>query len=419
MNSENTTYEQHTAVARKHLRLILIILLAVALILGSVFCYVACMYNQTDLSLILKNEDAFHVVDGFLFPKADDYTTSGNYVASYNLNTGDLYEYPVETFDLSDYGLEGYYHYFRHLPPASDLNASDEAPVSEYKGRIVSANYWELPLSRANTDKKFVCVDADGQKFLLDTTRKTAAPLFADSTAEGVDPYGGCITAFSHNGVFAIGKKGGALVIYVRDSADSFAIGTVHEVDFSEHGILLSTEFVSESYVLVTCTDAKTQELSYFICDARTGEVADAPLPENAKNYDQTALHHFAPLWEEDGEFDTEIETFRYASVFNGKVYEHALPVKVAQNRFPCREISPRGDYAFFSYLDRESGEEVQFFSKAGGRQFSVQSLYGEILDTGDKIEDGRVYFLSENIVLANVTRSDHSNYSIVFKICF
>ncbi|MBQ2730704.1 MAG: hypothetical protein IJF24_01630, partial [Clostridia bacterium] len=58
-------------------------------------------------------------------------------------------------------------------------------------------------------------------------------------------------------------------------------------------------------------------------------------------------------------------------------------------------------------------------FSKAGGRQFSSDLLYEEILDEGDTIEHERIEFLTENIVLCSITRKDGTNYSIIFKICF
>ncbi|MBQ2253179.1 MAG: hypothetical protein II328_04260 [Clostridia bacterium] len=417
---EQTTYDEHKKKASRSALILTLSLFLVVLILGSLFLYVACSYNATDAAFILKDEDVFSEADGFLFPRGDDYVTEGNYVATYNLNTGDLTKFPVESFDLSRVGLTGTYRYFRHVPPISDLTASDEETTAT-KGRIVSAYFGDVALSRANTENVFVCKDEDGKKWRVDTVKSKSAPLFEGSTADGVDVYGTNIQQFSHNGLYAVGQNKGELLIYIRESEASFAVTKVVRVDLSPYGTLDGYDFASESYLRLAFynpeleTFPENEILSYYLCDVRTGEVVPCPKVEGAQNTVQFQYGQYAPVTV--GEEKEEV-FYRYADVLRGKVFSHKLPFDANGFTYPCA-ISQYGEYAAIRHSENVEEKATVLFSKAGGRQFTSEFFYEEILDEGDTIEHDRIEFLTENIVLAAVTRSDGTNYSIIFKICF
>lgn len=417
---EQTTYDEHKKKASRSALILTLSLFLVVLILGSLFLYVACNYNATDASLIRTEEDVFSVVDGFLFPRGDDYVTVGDYVATYNLNTGDLTKFPVESFDLSRVGLSGTYRYFRHVPPISDLTASDEE-TTVTKGRIVSAYFGDVALSRANTENVFVCKDEDGKKWRVDTVKSKSAPLFEGSAADGVDVYGTNIRQFSHNGLYAVGQDKGELLIYIRESEASFAVTKVVRVDLSPYGTLDGYDFASESYLRLAFyhpeleTFPENEILSYYLCDVRTGEVVPCPKVEGAQNTVQIQYGQYAPVTVDEEEKEV---FYRYADMLRGKVFSHKLPFDANDFTYPCA-ISQYGEYAAIYHSENVEEKATVLFSKAGGRQFSSDLLYEEILDEGDTIEHERIEFLTENIVLCSITRKDGTNYSIIFKICF
>ncbi len=406
MNPEDVTYEDHAKAGRKNLKIILISLICVITLLGSLFLWVACTYLSTDFSLILKEEDSFRVIDGFLFPLEDDFVTPKDYVASYNLNTGKIRKYEIQTLDLGDYGLYGIYHYFRYQP-------SDAEDAGQ--GRIISADWTDQALCRANTETRFVFEDENGKKHLVDTVKRASAPLFQGSI-QGVDPYGEHITQFSHNGLYAFGVDENTLIIYVRKSESTFAVGTVNKIDLTKYsGRLYSAYFVSESYLLLTFTDPETEALSDCLCDVRTGEVVECAKTEGAQNYEQVNLGNFAPVTIAEEDKPKDAFLYRYADVIRGNVFEHRLPQEI--ERAEAAEISLRGKYAYF--IAKTSDRWVDYVSKDGGRYFCVDDFYQEILAEGEELASDRIYFLAENIVLANVLGKDGNNYSMIFKICF
>lgn len=410
-----TTYEQHTKQARKRLFWILISLLLVVSILGGLFLYVACLYNATDYSFILENDDVFSVADGFLFPREDDFVTEKDYVASYNLNTGDLHKYPIETFDMARVGLEGNYSYFRYLP-----NGETEGD----QGKILPASHSALPLSRSNTETSFVFTQEDGKKFLVDTQTLSCTPIFANSTADGVDPYGTKIEEFSHNGLYAVGQEDNHLLIYIRESTKSHAIAKVIKVDLSEYGDdFFYPRFVSESYILLASesTTAGPITLTFYLCNALTGEIQACPRPDNgiygheyifSTGYGQTYL----PVTTPDDEHPEDAVLLRYANAATGSITEHKLPLDFRSAY--VNTVSPRGEYALFSNFNKEGADKL-IFSKAGGRQFSADDLMGDVLNEGEFILSNRVDFLGENIVLITIQSPDNTKRSVVLKLCF
>ncbi|MBR6530851.1 MAG: hypothetical protein IKT43_05495 [Clostridia bacterium] len=408
MDLESMTYEDHTKKARKKLVILLVSLILVVAILGSVFLYVSCTYNATDFSLIRLEEDAFYVTGGFLYPRDEGFMPKNDYVASYNLNTGKLHKYALESFDLSSVGLDGEFSYFRYQP-----DTSETAP----KGPIYAADQTLLPLCYANTDTKFVYVNEEGQKFLVDTARGTSAPLFANSTAEGVDPYGKCITQFSRNGLCAIGMDKNTLTVYIRANVTDHTIGTVHKIDLSEYGKSFDLFFVSENYIGIFAYEGG-DEFTTYICNAQTAELAKVEY-NDALNCKPEALSSspygqiYCPLDTKKEDMPSDTYLCRYVNVFTAAVTEHKLSPAVTWAA-PIA-TSPSGQYAL---INAPKAVPDLFFSKAGSRQFGCKALEDELLGEGAVLEPERVYFLADNIVLANYTQGGETK-SVIFKICF
>lgn len=409
-NFEATTYEQHKKKARRNSLILLICLVVVVLVLGGVFFYVANLYHSTDVALILEHEDRFFADSGFLFPLEDDGVTPKNYVASYNLNTGDLYEYPVKEMDLAPFGLEGVFEYFHYQPnPVEGASA----------GRILSASRDDVALSRANTETLFVYRAPDEKKYLVDTAKNTATPLFAGGVTEGVDPYGTFITDFSHNGLYAFGFDGAELVIYVRQSNTSFAVQKVHRIDLSKKGVRFEASFTSESFLRIGCAD-EDGRYTYYMCSAKTGEMnpcerdADALFSEDARVASIYA-QLYLPCKVSESQQPTDAFLLRYTEATVNKRFEHRLPADT--NFATLLSASSRGEYAFIG-LENDA-ESSALFSRTGSRQVPLSALYGPILQEGETLEKERVYFLANNIVLLNVSDTNGAYRSVIFKLCF
>ncbi len=414
MDPESKTYEEHAKKATRKLFWLLIGLLIAVTLLSTVFLWVSCRYNQTDAALILLNDDAFTVKDGFLFP-ADE---SPDYVASYDLNTGDLQVYPVTSLDLSPYGFQDEYLHFRYLPATAEEGE---------KGRIVPADSNGLPLSRANTENGFVYSAEGGKKFWINTAAGTAAPLFEGALAEGIDPYAVSVSAFSHNTRFALGLDANVLTVYTRKNTTDFVLEDVKTVDFSEKGTLLSADFLSESYIRAECL--KDGVLSYYICNPETGALrtcsADeatirTPEARVASPYGQLYL----PLAAEEKE-DKDPYLFRYGDTALGTVFCHNLPADTAVARL-CA-VSPHGEYALLEHGTSEDSTTLTFskvngkwlFFETSGRQFDLETLSSLAnLKEGESISKDEIFFLADNIVLVNIHSQDGAR-SAIFKICF
>lgn len=420
MDPESKTYEEHTKKARRNLFLILVSLLIVTGILATVFLWVSCHYKQTDASLISKHEDTFLVLDGFLYPFTENGAEAGTYVASYDLSTGELQKYPVETLDLAPYGLEGSFRYFRYLPADSEEGA---------KGRIVPAQHTALPLSRANTEAAFVYTNDVGEKFWVNTITQTASPLFDPSLTETIDPYGKEIFAFSHGTRFALGVKNNALVIYTRKNVNDFLIEERKDIDFSEYGTLLFAESISESYVRVTC-QSEDGALSFYICKPETGAVSPCAKNETTLYTPEASVYTpYGQLYLMQSESKEKEENdpylFRYTDASLGTVFEHKLPSDTAFSSLAA--VSPNGEYALIEHGTDEADTTFTFsktggkwlFFESGGRSFHAENLT-EILSLkeDEELDFSSAQFLADNIVLINVLSPD-GTHSAIFKICF
>ncbi len=358
-----------------------ILSLTLVLIAGAVWLGIS-IFSGRDFHLFYETEGAFSY-NGLIFLEKD-----GQRALYYRPLSSTYEELKKGEVDLAEYGYEGIFPYFV-------VDGIVISPDPAYEG------FWPV-----SSEERLIYLNG-GEKIRIDTERKKAYPMFADSV-EGVDPVGEDVLAFSSNGIFALGLRDGVATIFVSDSdAESMKVERVETVDLNEYGTEIRFHaFVNERSAFFS---AEREGRRVFLAmDCNTLGVVEAPLADAEYGALLSRVYLERLPTEKEARDEKELH-LGWTNCLLGTAYSATLP-KSEYRSATLVSVSPQGNYAIAEAEKQDGGKDVVVLSEKRYHSFSEKEAGWEIQE---------LTFAYDNILFAVLRSEAGEVISRSYKICY